>query len=62
VKFGLLGPLTVIDGDRRVPIQSAKHRILLAALLLRAGELVTLDELAEAIWGDALRADPRRVV
>ena len=62
MEFGLLGPLEVIDGGRPVPIQSAKHRILLAALLLRAGELVTLDELAEAIWGDALRANPRRVV
>ena len=62
MEFGLLGPLKVIDGDRPIPIQSAKHRILLAALLLRPGELVTLDELAEAIWGDALRADPRRVV
>jgi DNA-binding SARP family transcriptional activator/tetratricopeptide (TPR) repeat protein len=62
VEFGLLGPLEIIDRDRAVPIRSAKHRILLAALLLRAGELVTVDELAEAIWGAALPADPRRVV
>jgi DNA-binding SARP family transcriptional activator len=62
VEFGVLGPLKVIDGDRPIPIPSAKLRILLAALLLRAGELVTLDELAEALWGDALPADPRRVV
>ncbi len=62
MEFGLLGPLEVIDGDRAVPIRSAKHRILLAALLLRAGELVTVDELAEAIWGAALPADPRRVI
>lgn len=62
MEFGLLGPLEIIDRDRAVPIRSAKHRILLAALLLRAGELVTVDELAEAIWGAALPADPRRVV
>jgi DNA-binding SARP family transcriptional activator/Tfp pilus assembly protein PilF len=62
VEFGVLGPLRVMDGDRPIPIRSAKHRILLAALLLRAGELVTLDELAEALWGDGLPTDPRRIV
>jgi DNA-binding SARP family transcriptional activator/tetratricopeptide (TPR) repeat protein len=62
VEFGLLGPLKVVDGGRPVPIPSAKHRVLLACLLLRAGELITVDELAEAIWGEALPADPRRVV
>jgi DNA-binding SARP family transcriptional activator/tetratricopeptide (TPR) repeat protein len=62
VEFGLLGPLKVVDGGRPVPIPSAKHRVLLACLLLRAGRLVTVDELAEAIWGEALPADPRRVV
>jgi len=62
VEFGLLGPLKVVDGGRPVPIPSAKHRVLLAVLLLRAGELATVDKLAEAIWGDALPADPRKVV
>jgi DNA-binding SARP family transcriptional activator/DNA-binding transcriptional ArsR family regulator/Flp pilus assembly protein TadD len=60
--FGLLGPLRVSDGGRTVSIPAAKQRVLLACLLLRAGELVTVDELAEAIWGDALPAQPRRVV
>jgi DNA-binding SARP family transcriptional activator/Tfp pilus assembly protein PilF/DNA polymerase III delta prime subunit len=63
VEFGLLGPLEVIDGDRSVPIPSARQRVLLAALLLRPRELVTVDELVEAIWGgEALPAEPRRVV
>jgi DNA-binding SARP family transcriptional activator len=62
VEFGVLGPLEVTDGRRRVWIPAAKQRMLLAALLLRVGELVTLDELAEAIWGDALPDDPRKVV
>jgi DNA-binding SARP family transcriptional activator/DNA polymerase III delta prime subunit len=63
VKFGLLGPLEVTDGGRPVPIPSPKQRVLLACLLLRAGELVTVDELTEAIWGDdALPAHPRRAV
>jgi DNA-binding SARP family transcriptional activator/DNA polymerase III delta prime subunit len=62
VEFGVLGPLQVIDDARPVPIPSAKQRMLLATLVLRAGELVTIDELAEAVWGDALPADPRRAV
>jgi DNA-binding SARP family transcriptional activator len=62
VRFGLLGPLEVTHGRRPVPMRSARQRVLLAALLPRAGELVTVDELAEAVWGDALPANPRRAV
>src|SRR5215211_4094122 len=62
VEFGVLGPLRVVDDGQEVAIQAAKQRTLLACLLLRAGELVTVDELAEAIWGEALPTDPRRVV
>jgi DNA-binding SARP family transcriptional activator/Tfp pilus assembly protein PilF len=62
VKFRLLGPLRVVVDGRPVPIQARRHRVVLAALLLRAGELVTVDELAEAVWGEALPAHPRKVV
>jgi DNA-binding SARP family transcriptional activator/DNA polymerase III delta prime subunit len=62
VEFGLLGPLRVVVDGRLVPIQAARHRVVLAALLVRAGELVTVDELAEALWGEALPASTRKVV
>jgi len=62
VEFGLLGPLRVVEDGRLVQIQAARHRVVLAALVLRAGELVTVDELAEAVWGEALPASPRKVV
>ncbi len=62
MEFRLLGPLEVVDGGQPVPIPSAKHRVLLAYLLVRPGELVTVDELAEVIWGDALPANPRTAV
>jgi DNA-binding SARP family transcriptional activator/Flp pilus assembly protein TadD len=62
VEFGLLGPFEVVDGGRPLPIPSAKHRTLLAGLLLRPGQLVTVDELAETIWGHTMPADPRKVV
>jgi len=62
VEFGLLGPLRVVVDGRLVPVQAARHRVVLAALLVRAGELVTVEELAEAVWGEALPASPRKVV
>lgn len=62
VEFGLLGPLVVrIDGTS-VPVQAAKQRVVLAALLLRAGRVVALDELAQAVWGTALPVSARVTV
>ena len=52
MEFGLLGPLLVCDGEDVRPVPAAKHRIVLAALLLRAGEIVPAGELAEAVWDD----------
>jgi DNA-binding SARP family transcriptional activator/tetratricopeptide (TPR) repeat protein len=51
--FCLLGPLTVRDGEVRVPIPPGKQRVLLAALLLQAGRTVSTDELAGLLWGPA---------
>lgn len=51
---GVLGPLLVRDDDVIVPIPAAKQRIVLVALLTQANQVVSLDGLAEAIWG----ADP----
>lgn len=45
--FGLLGPLIVRDGTQHVPVSAPRQRVLLAALLLSAGRVVSLDELAE---------------
>jgi len=53
MQFCLLGPLLVRRGDAVVPIPAAKHRVLLAALLLEAGRPVGLDELTEVLWGPA---------
>jgi DNA-binding SARP family transcriptional activator/tetratricopeptide (TPR) repeat protein len=50
VRFGVLGPLLVLDGDAPLPIPAAQHRRLLAALLARAGQVVSFDELAEQLW------------
>jgi predicted ATPase/DNA-binding SARP family transcriptional activator len=50
--FRILGPLEVLDEGRVVPVGGAKPRALLAALLLRAGEVVSADRLIDELWGE----------
>jgi DNA-binding SARP family transcriptional activator/tetratricopeptide (TPR) repeat protein len=50
VEFGLLGPLVVRAGDAPVVVSAGKQRVLLAALLLRANQVVAAAELAEMVW------------
>jgi DNA-binding SARP family transcriptional activator len=50
LEFGLLGPLIVRQGDRPLPISFGNQRVLLAALLARANQVVSLDDVAELIW------------
>jgi DNA-binding SARP family transcriptional activator len=50
VEFGLLGPLVVRSGGCGVSVSAGKQRVLLAALLLRANQVVPSADLAAAIW------------
>src|ERR1700677_4664149 len=50
-EFWLLGPLMVRSGTAVVPVPRGKQRAVLAALLLSAGQVVSLDELVVAVWG-----------
>ena len=50
--FRLLGPLEVADGGRVLALGGAKQRALLAVLLLRANEVVSIDRLIDELWGD----------
>src|SRR2546430_14436058 len=56
IEFLLLGPLQVRAANRVVPIRRGKERAVLATLLLNEGRVVSLDELADAVWG----AEPPR--
>ena len=58
-QYGLLGPLTVHRGGIAVPIPPGQQRVLLAALLLRAGRPVSVDELSVVLWEDAELASVR---
>ena len=53
MEFRILGPLEVVDGDRKVPLGGSRQRALLALLLLRANEVVATDTLIDQLWGDA---------
>jgi predicted ATPase/DNA-binding SARP family transcriptional activator len=51
MRFGILGPLEVVDDHERVIALSArKQRVLLAILLLHANEVVSADRLVEDVW------------
>ncbi|MGI8797208.1 MAG: alpha/beta fold hydrolase [Acidimicrobiia bacterium] len=52
MQFSVLGPLEVFDGGSPVPLGSAKQRVLLAALLVQANTVVSVDRLADILWGD----------
>jgi DNA-binding SARP family transcriptional activator/DNA-binding XRE family transcriptional regulator len=51
VRFGVLGPLQVVDGAGAAwVVPAAKQRIVLATLLLAGGGMVSAAGLAEALW------------
>jgi WD40 repeat protein/DNA-binding SARP family transcriptional activator len=51
MEFGLLGPLAVRRDGVLVPVPQGKQRVLLASLLLNAGEALSVDDLARTLWG-----------
>ena len=62
IEFCLLGPLLVRCGGVTVRLPPGKQRTVLAALLLGTGRALSLDELAEALWGTAAPPSARASV
>jgi DNA-binding SARP family transcriptional activator len=50
MEFGILGPLLVCDEHGEHPIAAPKQRVLLAALLLRHGQVTSAEALADCVW------------
>src|ERR1700749_2921282 len=50
-EFGILGPLEVWRSGRAVPLGGPRQRAVLALLLLEANRVVSMDRLAEDVWG-----------
>ena len=60
VDFRLLGRLEVEAEDGALcPVPLGRQQILLAALLVHAGTVVSADRLASYVWGDAAPGQPR---
>ena len=50
-EFGILGPLEVSRAGCLVPLGGPRQRAVLALLLLEANRVVSMDRLAEEVWG-----------
>ncbi|WP_167974094.1 AfsR/SARP family transcriptional regulator, partial [Lentzea indica] len=58
VEYRVLGPLEVLVDGEPVSVPAGRSRVLLATLLLRANEFVSVDELVERVWdGEPPAAD-----
>ncbi len=51
LRFCVLGPLRAYRGDAELTLGWPRQRAVLAALLMRAGQVVSRDELIDAVWG-----------
>jgi DNA-binding SARP family transcriptional activator len=51
MEFRILGPLDVLDEGKPVPLGRGRERALLALLLTRANEVVSVDRLIDELWG-----------
>jgi DNA-binding SARP family transcriptional activator/tetratricopeptide (TPR) repeat protein len=51
LEFCLLGPLVVRCGGVALPVPRGRQRAVLAVLLLNAGRVVSVGEMAETLWG-----------
>jgi DNA-binding SARP family transcriptional activator len=60
--FRILGPLEVHADGRVLQLGGPKPRTLLAVLLLRAGEVVSADELIEELWGESPARSARHLL
>jgi DNA-binding SARP family transcriptional activator len=53
LEFRILGPLEVLRDGSPVDLGPARQRALLAILLLRRNEVVSIDRLVDDVWGEA---------
>ena len=53
VRLGVLGPVTLLDpGGAAVALPGRRRQALLAALVARAGEVVSVDTLTDLLWAE----------
>src|SRR5215218_1535289 len=52
MRYRVLGPLEVREGEESLPLAGAKQRALLALLLLHANSVLSRDRLIDELWGE----------
>lgn len=52
MRFRILGPVEVVDGDRDVTPAGRRQRAVLAVLLVNANQTTAVDQLLHALWAD----------
>lgn len=52
LEFRILGPFEASRGGRALQLPAGKPRALLAVLLLRSGQVVSVDTLVDELWGE----------
>jgi SARP family transcriptional regulator, regulator of embCAB operon len=57
MRYEVMGPLRIINSGTEFRVQANKVQVLLATLLVRTDQIVSVDQLKEEIWGQCL---PRR--
>jgi DNA-binding SARP family transcriptional activator len=50
MRFDVLGPLEIADGDRPIPLRSLKQRVLMAVLLCEPNREIPAWRLVDALW------------
>ena len=56
IRVGILGPLEVHRGEHVCALGGRQQRVVLALLVLDEGRVVSVDRIADALWGDHLPA------
>ncbi|MBC3989119.1 AfsR/SARP family transcriptional regulator [Streptomyces sp. AC563] len=59
MRYEIMGPLRVVDGEEKSSIRARKIEVLLTVLLVRSDQVVPVDHLITEIWGEE---PPRRVI
>ncbi|MCD0451731.1 AfsR/SARP family transcriptional regulator [Actinocorallia sp. API 0066] len=57
MRYEILGTLRAVDGDKSLSVRPPKMRVVLATLLIRADQVVSVDQLVTEVWG---ATPPRR--
>jgi DNA-binding SARP family transcriptional activator len=53
LRFEILGPMRIADGEKSSPVAGARQRVLLGALLEHANQPVSAGHLVEVVWDGA---------